>query len=96
MLVALGGLGVAVPKLLLDEVQRLTLEERAGRGGVAQVMKAHRAAQPRELERLLVPLLAAPTWRHDNAQARARRRTVVALRFAAKFGVSMRVSRRGR
>ena len=38
---------------------------------------------------------SAPDRRHDNAQARAPCRKVVALRFAAQFGVSMRVSHRG-
>jgi hypothetical protein len=47
-----------VPELLLDEVQRLALDEPVGRGGVAQVVKAHRVAQSRVLERLFVPLLA--------------------------------------
>ena len=47
-----------MPKLLLDEVQGLALDEPVGRGGVAQVVKAHRVAQPRVLERLLVPLPA--------------------------------------
>jgi hypothetical protein len=40
VLVALGGFGVAVPKLLLDEAQRLTLDEPVGRGGVAQVWRS--------------------------------------------------------
>jgi hypothetical protein len=56
--VALGGLDVAMAELLLDEVQRLAVDEPVGRCGVAQIVQSDGAPQASALEGLLVPLLA--------------------------------------